>query len=289
MTIEQRHSKNKKKIYYRFEWGRGPGQRIGAGIFTYANPKTQVEKNHNKQALALLELKKSQLTIDMQAIGTGYIPAHRYKNNFLDYYGEFVIANKRKGKRHLQSSFTHFKTFIQKKQLSPIEVTENLCLRFRQFLLDRFNGDTPMNYYSEFKRVIKAATKAGYYKNSPVEEIAAKSGSKRKLKDHLEANEYLQLLKTPCLNEEVREAFILCCYTGLRWADVKPLDWNDIGRDTVRTRLIQSKTGEPVVVTLHPIAKAILDKRKARFEGAIPTGKIFKLPSHELMTQSWHK
>jgi integrase len=136
-----------------------------------------------------------------------------------------------------------------------------------------------MNYFSEFKRMIRAATKQGYFRINPVEEIKARAGRNRKLKEHLEVEEYLKLLKTPCLNEEVREAYIVSCYTGLRWVDTKLLNWLDIGKDTIKTRLIQAKTGEPVILTMHPIAKAILDKRKARFDGQQPEGKVFKLPT----------
>lgn len=78
-----------------------------------------MEKNHNKEALTILEMKKSQLILDRQAIGSGYIPVHRYKENFLDFFKEYVDNNVRKGKRHLQGSFNHFITFIKKKQLSP--------------------------------------------------------------------------------------------------------------------------------------------------------------------------
>jgi integrase len=135
-----------------------------------------------------------------------------------------------------------------------------------------------MNYFSEFKRMIKAATKQGYFRINPAEDVKAKTGKNRKIKKHLEVEEYLQLLKTPCPNEEVREAFILCCYTGLRWVDVKQLDWLDLGKDTIKTRLIQAKTGLPVVITMHPIAIAILDKRLARIK--IKTaGSIFRLPT----------
>ena len=119
MIIEERLSANAKKIYYRFIWGRGSKDRMSAGMFTYAHPKSQVEKNHNKEVLAMLELKRSQLILDRQSIGMGYIPAHRYKQNFLDFFEEFVANNIRTGKRHLQNSFNHFKTFIRKKQLIP--------------------------------------------------------------------------------------------------------------------------------------------------------------------------
>src|SRR5450755_4786039 len=149
MTVEERKSANGKKMYYRFIWGNGTNEKIGAGVFTYTKPKTQIEKNHNKEALAILEIKKSQLVIDRQSVGIGFIPAHRYKNNFLDFYNDFVEKNARKGKRHLATSLLHFKTFIDKKSLPPIEVTEELCQRFRNHLLDNFNGDTPMNYFAE--------------------------------------------------------------------------------------------------------------------------------------------
>ena len=86
MIIEERLSANAKKIYYRFIWGRGSKDRMSAGMFTYAHPKSQVEKNHNKEVLAMLELKRSQLILDRQSIGMGYIPAHRYKQNFLDFF-----------------------------------------------------------------------------------------------------------------------------------------------------------------------------------------------------------
>jgi integrase len=159
-----------------------------------------------------------------------------------------------------------------------MDITENLCVRFRQYLLDHFTGDTPANYYARFKRALKAATKEGYYRNNPTEEVKAKSNPSIRLKENLEVEEYIMLLKTPCLNEEVREAFIFCCYTGLRHVDVKMLGWIDINGEKLTTRIIQQKTGKPVILTLHPIAKAILEKRK-NVDGII--GKVFSLPTHD--------
>src|SRR6266851_873505 len=101
MIIEERKSANGKNTYYRFKWGNRSNEKMSSGIFTYTKPKSQVEKNHNKEALAILEIKRSQLVIDRQSVGTGFIPSHRYKNNFLDFYNDFVTKNARAGKRHL--------------------------------------------------------------------------------------------------------------------------------------------------------------------------------------------
>src|SRR6266498_4894785 len=108
MNFLQRRSKNGDKITFYYDYGRGPGQRPSTGVFIYIKPKDQIQKNHNKQALALLETKKSQLTIEQQAIGSAFIPAHKFKANFVDYYQDFVEKNSRKGNRHLANSFTQF-------------------------------------------------------------------------------------------------------------------------------------------------------------------------------------
>ena len=85
----------------------------------------------------------------------------------------------------------------------PIEVTENLCVRFRQFLLDHFTGDTPANYYARFKEVLKAASKEGYYRESPAKDVKAKSNASIHLKENLESDEYIRLVNTPCFTENL--------------------------------------------------------------------------------------
>jgi integrase len=281
IIIKGRPSTDGKKIRHHLEWGRHKGQRHATKIFTYAKPANKLEKNHNKEAMQILEAKRSQLILEKQAISSGYIPQHKYKNNFLDYYEEFVTNNKTANNRHLEGSLVHFKKFLKTDYLAPIDITENLCERFRKYLLDKFNGGTPANYFGRFKRVLRTATKEGYFRINPTMDVAAKSNKNYKRKEHLEAFEYVQLLNTPCLNEEVQEAFILCCYTGLRWCDVKPLKWESIQPDAIKFRISQAKTNKVVLITLHPIAKAILDKRRARFKGLEPSGKIFNLPSAE--------
>jgi len=92
----------------------------------------------------------------------------------------------------------------------------------------------------------------------------SKSNPSAKLKENLEAEEYLALLNTPCLNEAVKSAFVFSCYTGLRWVDVKKMEWKDIRDGVLTTRIIQAKTGQPVTLILHPIAEAMLDKQRRK-------------------------
>lgn len=280
MNIIKRPNRKGDKITFYYDYGRGRGQRPSTGVFIYAKPKNQLEKNHNKQALALLEVKKSQLTIEQQSIGSAFIPTHKFKANFLDYYKEYVELNSRNGNRHLKNSLKQFTLFIDSDFIPPIDISENFCKRFRQYLLDNFTGETPLNYYSRFKWVVNAATSDGYFQKNPSEKVFSKSNPSTKLKANLEVDEYLKLLNTPCKNEDVMAAFTFSCYTGLRWVDVKKMEWKDIRGNVLTTRIIQAKTGQPVTLTLHPIAIAIFQKQTVKAKAASSNNRyVFSLPT----------
>lgn len=265
-----------KRIYY-YDYGRLPGQRPAIGVFTYTKPKNQTEKNHNKQALELIDVKKSQTIIEQQSIGSAYIPPHKFKGNFLEYYAEYVDKNKTDGNRALQNSFKQFKEFVGRSFVSPVDITENLCKEFRKFLLAKFKGETPQGYYARFKWVLNAATKDKYFQVNPTDEVAAIPNPSTTLKENLEVEEYLILVKTPCLNEEIKFAFIFCCYTGLRWVDVERVWDNDVNEDVLTTRIIQKKTGLPVTLTLHPIAQAIIKIQRRKRSSTPGNKKLFQL------------
>lgn len=280
MNILKRPNRKGDKIMFHYDYGRGAGQRPATGIFIYTKPKDQVQKNHNKQALMLLEVKKSQTIIEQQSIGSAFIPAHKFKSNFIEYYEEYIRLNRRDGNRHLTNSLKQFKLFIKGDFISPNDITENLCKRFRHHLLDNFTGETPANYFARFKWVVNAATSDGYFLKNPVENVSAKSNPSIALKNNLEAEEYLRLLNTPCVNEEIRAAFIFSCYTALRWVDVKNLEWKDIKDGVMTTRIIQAKTGQPVVLTLHEIAVRILEQQRLKNKARNCMGRhVFQLPT----------
>jgi hypothetical protein len=145
-NVTPRTSKDGSKIFYTLEWGKSSGERKASGIFTYTKPKDQLQRNHNKEAMVVVEKKQSQLIIEQLSVGTTHIPFHKFKTNFLGYYEEYVKNNRRAGNRHMEGSFRLFKEFLRKEFLAPVDLTENLCFRFRKFLLDRYTGDTPANY-----------------------------------------------------------------------------------------------------------------------------------------------
>ena len=93
------------------------------------------------------------MVLKHQTIAAAYIPKHKCKDNFLDYYTEFVKNNKVENNRHMECSLAQFKKFVGKSFVVPIDITENLCERFRKYLLDNYNGQTQANYFIRFKRL----------------------------------------------------------------------------------------------------------------------------------------
>jgi hypothetical protein len=104
ITITKRVSKNKKLHYYSFEWGKEKGERIATGIFTYKRPANVIQRHHNNEALSILEAKRSQLILNLQATNSGYFLQHKLKSNFFDYYEAFVKSNRKYANRHLENS-----------------------------------------------------------------------------------------------------------------------------------------------------------------------------------------
>jgi len=97
------------------------------------------------------------MVLETQSINSGYIPQHKIKTNFLDYYEEFVKVNSRKGNRSLACSLSAFKDFLKRDSFSALDITENLCEQFRNYLLDNLSGETLMKAYCSNYEVKKAA------------------------------------------------------------------------------------------------------------------------------------
>jgi integrase len=71
---------------------------------------------------------------------------------------------------------------------------------------------------------------------------------------------YNMNLKTQPRLDRVRDLFIIGCYTGLRFSDLKQLKDENLTDNRTRIRIRTEKTGELVIIPLHPFVKAILKK-----------------------------
>jgi len=72
--------------------------------------------------------------------------------------------------------------------------------------------------------------------------------------------------------DRVRDVFLIGCWTGLRFSDFTTLKKEDIHGDRIRVKT--QKTGNKVVIPLHPVVKLILEKYEYSIPPAITNQKF---------------
>lgn len=239
-------------------------------------PTSPIDRLKNKENRELAESIRNRRAQELE--GSEYQIAPKYQNrvDFLEYYQNFIDSYKKKDKRVITSSLTKFKEFLKEskiKGLSINQVNESLVMNFRDFLLEKLNGESPANYLAKFKKVLIQATRDKVIGTNPSANVSIRRGESIK-KDILTMEEVQMLSVTPITNEEVKRAFIFSCYTGLRFCDIVSLKWENINFKNKQLSIYQSKTGNKVSINLHASAMSILKNQGSAKES------VFKLPSH---------
>lgn len=135
---------------------------------------------------------------------------------------------------------------------------------------------TQKKIYTQFESLFNKAVNAGILKTDPCKHVAAsaKPRAMSSERNYLTQEELIRLKATPCHNPIVKNAFLFSCYAGLRWSDIKTLDWQDITMNDSRWYIVKRmvKTGEWVFLPLNDTAFSFLPPRKE-------IGLVFPLPT----------
>lgn len=250
----------------------------------FKNPKGVLEKQHNKDTLYKAELLRAERERQFFTDEIDIIAEQKKLKtaDFINYFEEYVKNYTKKDLRVMKALLNQYRAFAPP-HITAKEVTEKHCTDFKAYLEDNLSGETPSSYFSRFKKVIRQATKDKLFRTNPTTDIRNEKG-KSNPKDILTIEELTALSNTRCGNEEVRRAFLFACNTGLRWVDIVALKWENVKQDSVK--FVQSKTNEPLEVTLNDNAKKFLANRQE------PQKKVFTLPSHNATLdnlQRWAK
>ena len=226
------------------------------GLHIHENPKNTEERRYNDEKLKLALKIREKRESDLQHNAEGLISPNIKKINFLDYFQKFVDTYPNKDIRIVRYCFEHFKKFINKTYLAPADITEDLLIRFKSYLDVNLNGETPHNYFTKLKKLMKQAYEDRVISKNPAENIKNKRNEGIK-KDILSFEEIESLAKTECGNPEVKKAFLFCLNTGLRFCDIKELKWKNIDTDKIIIKS-QKKTNKPVYIDLNNTSKKLL-------------------------------
>jgi integrase/recombinase XerD len=265
-------AKNRNRIF--LDWFSGKKRnKEYLNLYLIDNPKGIFEKQFNKDVNEKAELLRSERERQLFSDDIDLIIEQKEAKNksFIEYFESYVDEYPKKDKRVMKAVLNHFKEFAPK-YITFKEITEDFCEKFKRHLLNNLTGESPQSYFTRYKKMLRQATKEKRFKVCPAQDVKNEREESGIKKDVLEVEELQLLAQTRCGNETVKKAFILACYTGLRYVDITGLKWANITDNTIE--LTQAKTSEKVIVSLNDTAKGILQT----IEKTSPL--VFDLPSH---------
>lgn len=222
-----------------------PRQLEYLNIIIKTNPVSQEDRDYNKESMALaLSIRESRESI-LKHKSEGLKSSHLKRMNFLDYCEGFINNYKNKDIRLVKNCYNRFRHFLDTKMegksfIAPHELDNELVKDFKDYLLANLRGETPLNYFTKFKKICLQAIKDGLLSENPCEGITIpRDNSVRKA--ILSFDEMVKLSKTPCRKPEVKKAFLFACNTALGFSELKSIKWADIDLEGKKLLLIRNK------------------------------------------------
>lgn len=190
----------------------------------------------------------------------------------------YINNYRKKDIRNLQGALNKFSVFVKEEErrndLRFGELNEQIVIDYQGYLRSVCKGEGSSSYFNRFKKMLRVAYREGLISKDISSEVKTIAGIPRP-KDVLTIAELDALSKTEISNTEVKRAFLFSCMTGLRWADIKILCWENIDEEENMINKPQKKTDRYVKIAINQTAKQILGKRNGR------NGPIFNLPTSD--------
>ncbi|SDW41551.1 Site-specific recombinase XerD [Hydrobacter penzbergensis] len=244
-------------------------------LHVYENPKTNIEKDHNKETMLLAESVKAQRILDHQTTGHGFVSSVKGKVGFLDYFKKLADRKREDSNGNYgnwQSAYEHLKTYIGRREYTLDQIDENFLEGFKQYLqgnivrrgTGKLGANSSLSYYNKVKAALREAYMNKMIKENPSTRVKGlKPGESHR--QYLTLEELQTLAGTQCDNSLLKKAFLFSALTGLRWSDVKNLCWNKI-RYTENggwnLEYVQKKTKAAEILPLSDQAITILGEKQ---------------------------
>jgi integrase len=272
VTIRYRENTIKKERLVIIDiYNQGIRERRYPGLKLAINPTCELDKQHNKEVLNAAKTIRNEIEQELLS-GTFKIGRKKKQRaNLITYFSDFIEKYQLGDKRNVIGVKNRLIDFIGNKVVYLDQVDESFVFDFSEYLNSKSKGEGAVSYFRRFKKVMKAALREGYLTKNPCDFVHNIKKDERILKkDILTIDEVRILIEKPCTNEQIKNAFLFCVHSGLRWCDVKTLSWKHL-KDGVLSKQ-QLKTGKLINLP-------ITDEMKT-FLPAESNDIVFNLPSH---------
>lgn len=259
-----------------------------------AAPRTPLERQQNKETLLLAQKIRFEREQEMKESVHGYRLKKEREINFLDYFQAYINAYTKKDIRMMQIALNRFRDFLNDTpeynkfalRVKPEQLTRDMMIAFAEYLQNRSVGEGAKSIYQRFKKVINYAIEHDVVAKNPCTGVTIKVDDQILRKEILSLEEIQALINTHYDNENpnIRRAFILCLYCGLRFCDVKDLTFNNVDYSNKLLKFEQNKTrghsnNSGVVIPLNDGLISLIGELPQGANGETP---IFSLPSYEM-------
>lgn len=263
-------------------------------LYLWQAPRTPLERQQNKETMELAKRIRFERGQELLENVEGYRLKKKSDINFLDYFRAYIDKYTKKDIRMVEIALKRFIDFLNDtpeyskyvKRIKPEQITKDMVEDFTEYLQGRSVGEGAKSIYARFKKVIKYAIEHDVMVKNPCTGISIKVDDQQLRKEVLSPEEIQQLIATHYEHENpnIRRAFILCLYCGLRFCDVKDLTFANVDHSNKLLKFEQSKTKGHSVSSgvVIPLNDGIL---KLIGEPSDPDKRdevIFPLPSYEM-------
>lgn len=257
-------------------------------IYIIESPRTPIEREENRQAIELAQRIRRNKEREMTEAAEGYKYRDR-KADILEFMRGYVESYKNKDVRNIKGAYVNFTEFLRGsgvvgEMLRAQQLSAEMVEDFADYLQGKYKGEGPLTKFKSFKKMLRAAVKAGILAKSPAEGITITIDRYTQKKEVLSEEEIIKLSATHYEGENanIRRAFLFAVNTGVRFCDVKGLTFENVDFPNRTLRFEQAKTKgrsakSGVICFLNDEAFEIVGRQRENSE----TRKdlIFPLPS----------
>ena len=263
-------------------------------LYLWQAPRTPAERQQNKETLELAKKIRFERGQELLESMEGYRLKQHRDINFLDYFQAYIDKYTKKDKRMLDIALHRFRDFLNETEeykkfavkIQPQQITKDMVTAFTEYLQGRSVGEGAKSIYARFKKVVKYAVEHDVMFKNPCTGISIKVDDQQLKKEVLSPDEIKMLVATHYEHENpnIRRAFILCLYCGLRFCDVKDLTFANVDYSNKLLKFEQSKTkghsvNSGVVIPLNDGLLRLIGEPPSPDER---DALIFPLPSYEM-------
>jgi site-specific recombinase XerD len=269
-------------------------------LYVHEKPKTELEREHNKETKILAQNICAKRQLDLQANPHGFISPRRRNADFLAFFRELIERRKQRSRSALDcwqavdyylADFTggscpfgridrefveSFRTFLETCKPYKIKTSQARIDSRSMSQKQTLSGNTAKSYFERFRSAVKEAHRKNYLSSDPTLGVESIKGATPQ-REFLMLEELTALAKTECdIPDDLRGAALFSALTGLRHSDIENLTWSNVRESPNSGDFLQlkiKKTQEPIVLPISEEARELLGAAGKQGEKVFPNLK----------------